>query len=86
LTRPVGKPPKKPIVRHYAFMYQAASWNRPRRVVAKIEWHVGELFAKVGFIVTNMSAKNEGDIHFYNGRGCPASDLSRTRCGWRCSC
>jgi len=69
LTRPVGRPPKKPIVWHYDFMYQAASWDRPRRVVAKIEWHEGELFPKVGFVVTNMSAKNEGVIHFYNGRG-----------------
>ena len=38
-------------------------------MVAKIEWHEGELFAKIGFVVTNMSARNEGVIHFYNGRG-----------------
>ena len=69
LTRPVGRPPKKPIVWHYDFTYQAASWDRPRRVVAKIEWHEGELFPRVGFIVTNMSAKDEGVVHFYNGRG-----------------
>ena len=69
LTRPVGRPPKKPIVWHYDFKYQAASWNRPRRVVAKIEWHEGELFPRVGFVVTHMSAKDEGVVHFYNGRG-----------------
>jgi len=69
LTRPVGRPPKKPIVWHYDFMYQAASWDRPRRVVAKIEWHEGELFPRVGFVVTNMSARDEGVVHFYNGRG-----------------
>ena len=69
LTRPVGRPPKKPIVWHYDFIYQATSWNRPRRVVAKIEWHEGELFPRVGFIVTNMSAKDKGVVHFYNGRG-----------------
>ena len=50
-------------------MYQAGSWDRPRRVVAKVEWHQGELFPRVGFIVTNMSAKPEGVVHFYNGRG-----------------
>ena len=69
LTRPVGRPPKKPIVLLYEFPYQAASWYRPRRVVAKVEWHEGELSPRVGFIVTNMSAKPEGVVHFYNGRG-----------------
>ena len=69
LTRPVGRPPKKPIVLFYEFMYQAASWERSRRVIAKVEWHQGELFPRVGFIVTNMSAKAKGVVHFYNGRG-----------------
>ena len=48
LTRPVGRPPKRPVVWHYDFTCQAASWDRPRRVVAKIEWHEGELFPRVG--------------------------------------
>ena len=69
LTRPVGRPPKKPIVWFYDFIYQAASWDRPRRVVVKVEWHQGELFPRAGFIVTNMSAKPQGVVHFYNGRG-----------------
>jgi hypothetical protein len=38
-------------------------------VVAKVEWHQGELFPRVGFIVTNMSAGPEGLVDFYNGRG-----------------
>jgi hypothetical protein len=69
LTRPVGRPSKKPIVFLYEFSYQAASWEKTRRVVAKVEWHQGELFPRVGFIVTTMSAKPEGVVHFYNGRG-----------------
>ena len=69
LTRPLGRPPEKPIICCSEFSYQAGSWNRPRRVVAKVEWHQGELFPRVGFIVTNMSAKPEGVVHFYNGRG-----------------
>ena len=69
LKRPVGRPPRKPIVWHHDFQYQARSWDRPRRVVAKVEWHRGELFPRVGFIVTNLSAKPEGVVHFYNGRG-----------------
>jgi hypothetical protein len=43
--------------------------TRPRRVVTKVEWHEGELFPRAGFIATNMSAKPEGIVHFYNGRG-----------------
>ena len=39
---------------------------RPR---AKVEWHRGELFPRVGFIVTNLSFPVEGVTHFYNGRG-----------------
>jgi len=69
LKRPVGRPPKKPIVWYHDFQYQAGSWDRPRRVVAKVEWHRGELFPRVGFIVTNLSAKAKGVVHFYNGRG-----------------
>ena len=69
LRRPVGRPPRKPIVWYDDFWYQAGSWNRPRRIVTKVEWHQGELFPRVGFIVTNMSAGPEGVVHFYNGRG-----------------
>jgi Transposase DDE domain group 1 len=69
LKRPVGRPPQKPIVWYDDFWYQAASWDHPRRVVAKVEWHQGELFPRVGFIVTNLWAKPEGVVHFYHGRG-----------------
>ena len=41
LTRPVGRPSNKPVVWYHDFLYQAGSWNKPRRVVAKIEWHKG---------------------------------------------
>ena len=56
LTRPVGRHPKKPIVLSHSFRYQATSWNIPKRVVAKVELHAGELFPRVGFIVTNLGA------------------------------
>ncbi len=36
---------------------------------ATVEWHRGELFPRVGFIVTNLSARAQGVVHFYNGRG-----------------
>ncbi len=56
LKRPVGRPPEE-VRRYYAsFHYQAGSWSKPRRVVAKVEWHPGELCPRVGFIVTKLAA------------------------------
>jgi hypothetical protein len=69
MKRPVGRPPRKPVIRYHDFPYQAESWDRPRRVVAKVEWRRGELFPRVGFIVTTMTARPEGVVHCYNGRG-----------------
>ena len=69
LKRPVGRPPKKPVARYHDFMYRAKSWDQPRRLVAKVEWQRGELFPRVGFIVTNLTLPEEGVVHFYNGRG-----------------
>jgi hypothetical protein len=69
LTRPVGRPPNH-VRRYYAsFSYQAGSWDRKRRVVAKVEWHPGELHPRVGFIVTNLSRSAERVTWFYNQRG-----------------
>ena len=69
LTRPVGRPPNY-VLRFYAsFSYQAGSWDRKRRVVAKVEWHPGELHPRVGFIVTNLSRSAERVVAFYNQRG-----------------
>ncbi len=69
LTRPVGRPSHKPTVFYHSFQYQAKSWQRARRVVAKIEWHAGELFPRVGFIVTNLNKHLKNVVKFYNGRG-----------------
>ena len=69
LTRPVGRPSHKPVVRFKSFLYQAASWTMARRVVAKVEFHCGELFPRVGFIVTNLAASSRAVVRFYNKRG-----------------
>jgi len=69
LTRPVGRPSHKPKVLYESSSYQAKSWDQTRRVVAKVEWHQGELFPRVGFIVTNLRRSDEGVVKFYNGRG-----------------
>ncbi len=61
LTRPVGRPSLTKVKRFFEdFEYQAASWDKPRRVIAKIEWHPGELFPRVGFIVTNLPMEPTG--------------------------
>ncbi len=69
LTRPVGRPPNKPQAFFASFSYQAQSWAKPRRVVAKVEWHQGELYPRVGFIVTSLKRPVERVVRFYNGRG-----------------
>jgi len=42
---------------------------RKRRIVAKVEWHPGDLYPRVGFIVTNLSRPAERVVTFYNQRG-----------------
>src|SRR5215472_560518 len=69
LTRPVGRPSHKPVFRFKTFLYQAASWTIARRVAAKVEFHCGELFPRVGFIVTNLALDNRAVVRFYNKRG-----------------
>src|SRR5467141_4091065 len=69
LKRPVGRPPHK-VRRYYASLSdQAQSGKKPRRVVAKIEWHPGELYPRVGFIVTNLARPAERVVALYNQRG-----------------
>ena len=65
----MGRPSHKPVVRYKSFLYQAATWKAARRVVAKVEFHFGELFPRVGFIVTNLAAQNRAVVRFYNKRG-----------------
>jgi hypothetical protein len=69
LKRPVGRPPKEVRRYHASFSYRAGTWDKPRRVVAKVEWHPGELYPRVGFIVTNLSRPAERVVAFYNQRG-----------------
>ena len=69
LKRPVGRTPKGGVqVRVIEFHYQAESWDKPRSVICKIEWHIGELFPRVGFIVTNSNIEAHKVVTIYNGR------------------
>ena len=53
---PIGdclcRPPQRPVGPIDDFWYRAESWDHGR-VVAKVLWHRGQLFPRVGFIVTN---------------------------------
>ena len=61
LTRPVGRPSHKPVVRYKSFLYQAASWKTARRGGGEGGASTpGELFPRVGFIVTNLETGEPG--------------------------
>jgi hypothetical protein len=68
-TRPVGRPSHQPVVWYKSFLYQAASWDKARRVVAKVEHHQGELLPRVGCIVTSVSLPSRAVVRFDNTRG-----------------
>ena len=51
------------------FLYQAGSWDYPRRVVFKIEKPYGQLTHMYTFIVTNMDMEPYQVVQFYCGRG-----------------
>jgi len=67
--RPVGRPGNKPLIKYKSFHYSAASWKKERRIVVKIEHHRGELFPRIGYIVTNLKWDNRRVVKFYNKRG-----------------
>ncbi len=75
LTRPVGRPPNEVRRFHASFSYQAHSWKKRRRVVAKVEWRPGEFYPRVGLdplcgsSVTDMAMPAERVVAFYNQRG-----------------
>ena len=64
LTRPVGRPSHRPVVRYKGFLYRAANWSTARRVVAKVKFHAGQLFPRVGFIVTNLELPSRAVVRF----------------------
>jgi hypothetical protein len=66
---PAGRPSQSGIqVKTVNLQYQAKSWSRPRRVVAKIEWHRDELFPRIGFVVTSSRLPADRVTKVYNGR------------------
>jgi Transposase DDE domain group 1 len=52
-------------------------------VIAKVVWHPGELYPRVGFIVTNMSRPAENVVAFYNKRGTCEQWIKEGECAIR---
>src|SRR5258708_299430 len=50
LTRPRGRPSHAPPVRYRSFQYRAASWDRPRRVVANVGHPLHQFFPPRGLL------------------------------------
>src|SRR6201981_2359108 len=79
LSRPIGRPPNE-VRRSYAnFTYQARSWTKPRRVVAKVEWHPGELYPRVGFIVRTWRGLPRMSLPSTTSAGPASSGSKRAR-------
>jgi hypothetical protein len=79
LFRPPGRPSRKPLVRYKSFSYQAGSKTKPRRIVAMAKYHEGELFPRVGFIVTNLSLPSRAVVRFYSARGTAEQWINGTK-------
>ena len=62
-------PPASPWCATRVFAIRRRAGPKPRRVVAQVEHHQGELFPRVGFIVTSMSLPSRSVVRFYNKRG-----------------
>jgi len=59
-----------PRVFYHDFSYRAATWSKPRRVITKVKSHMGELFPRVGFNVTDISALAKNVVPFYRRGNC----------------
>ncbi len=70
LVKPVQKNKDNKLITLYKdCMYQAKSWDKARRVIAKVEHYPDELFPRVGFIITNLKWREKKVVKFYNKRG-----------------
>lgn len=64
------------------FMYQAGSWDYPRRVVCKVEKPAGQLVHLSTFIVTNMDSSAEDIVRFYCKRGAMENFIKESKNGF----
>jgi len=64
------------VIREHPGVVDVATGSKAPRGVAKVEFHSGELFPRVGFIVTNLETDSRAVVGFYNKRA-PQSNGSR---------
>lgn len=64
------------------FMYQAGSWDYPRRVVCKVEKPTDQLVHMFTFLVTNMDSSAEDLIRFYCKRGSMENFIKESKNGF----
>jgi len=69
VVKTIKKDKQKVVTLYKTLSYQAASWDKERRIIAKIEQYPDELFPRVGFIVTNLKWQDKKVVKFYNKRG-----------------
>jgi len=69
-------------VEYGEFLYQAASWSHPRRVVFKIEKPYGQMIHRYTFIVTTMESEPYQVIQFYCGRGKMENFIKESKSGF----
>ena len=65
------------------FAYKAASWNKARRVLARVQWKGDELFPICTAIVTNdKKCTPEEGFEFYNGRATVENSIQEGKEGF----
>ena len=74
--RPVGRPRRSRRCSITPFRYRAKSWDRSRGSVVKVAWNAGELFPRVGFVVTDLMRSPKRVVKFYN-----AGEKRAVECG-----
>ncbi len=73
-------------VEYGEFMYQAASWPHPRRVVFKVEKPTNQMVHLYTFVVTTMELEPYQVIQFYCGRGRMENFIKEGKSGFDFSC
>ncbi len=64
---------------HAGFSRQVGSWDKKRRVVARVERHPGERVSRVGFIVTRLSRPARHVVAFCDRRGTAGQHIKEGR-------
>ena len=64
---------------HAGFSHQAGSWDKKRRVAARVERHPGERVPRVGFIVTRLGRPARRVVAFCNRRGAAGQHIKEGR-------